>query len=247
MKKSVSMFYDFVTALKQLITIGLPLKDSGSLKRSVNWLPVAGFVIGFLFCLTVMVLAKILPASTLSAVAVVGAGGYAGLLVWINERRNLNSLLKASKQLGADIAEKDKDEFSNQLGSHLNILIIIFLIFSKILVAATLIYYGHTSWLILVPVLSASALASFYVGSQAKEWGFSESQQMAPWFIALIVSVLVAQINGFAMTVVAWFLCNQAFKIIQNRPPELAKNMVFGSCELIEAITVFAGLFLLIL
>ncbi len=241
MKEGFPFLKDFFTAVKQLVTLPLPVEASSSLKQALNWFPVAGLVIGTLAVMVITIVGWILPDAV---TAVAGAIAFTYFLYYINQRRNINSLLKVSKQLGNDMQSVAHDELGNQVGAHLNLIVIIFVFFCKVVVAGTLIYFGNALWLALVPLFSASCLALFFINARQEDLRLDKNQRMMPWFIALALAIVVAGIKGFAMGVIVWFICQQAYDVIKKHSPQRAQNMVFASCELLECLTLFGGLLL---
>lgn len=246
MKFDKTLFNNFVMALKQLVTWPIAVESKGDVSKSFNWFPVAGTFLGILPFFIIQFIVWLL-GENLAIASILSAGFFAFYLYFINQGRNVNSLLKASTFLSDSVTENAKNELTNHLGQQLNTIVMIFLFFSKLVTVGMLVYHGLHKWLILVPLFSSGCLSMFFVNVRYEEQPEKKLERYTPWLLSLLIASIVFGVSGFATGAVIWFLSQLAYDFVKKQSGSAIQDMVYGSCELAECLTILGGLFLLFL
>ncbi len=243
MKFDKTIFTNFVMALKQIVTWPIAVESKGDVSKSFNWFPLAGTLLGLLPYFIIQFIVWLLDEN-IAIASIISAGFFAFYLYFLNQGRNINSLLKSSTFLSESVAENAKNELTNHLGQQLNVIVMIFLFFSKIVAVATLTYHGLHKWLILVPLFSSGCLSMFFVNVRYEDQPEKKLERYTPWLLSLLIGSIVFGVSGFATGAVIWFLSQIAYDFVKKQSGSEIQDMVYGSCELAECLTLFGGLFL---
>jgi hypothetical protein len=243
MKLKWTFLNNFLLALKQLITLPVNFQAKGDISNAFNWFPVAGAAIGCLIYLGISFVIWILGDAP-AVGSVISAGLFAFFLYFINQGRSVNALLKSTTFMSDSMKHTSTSELMLHLGQNLNLIVITFLFFCKLVVSGILIYYNFHKWLLLVPLFSAGCLSMFFVNVRYEDQPERKIERYTPWLLSLLIASVVSGVQGFAVGAVIWFLSQLAYDYVKKQPASEVQNMVYGSCELVECLTLFGGLIL---
>ncbi len=198
-------------------------------------LPVAGLIIGVSLWLASALLNVLLMNAAVAAIC-------AALLVpawywWLTRAKGLTGLTQVAANW-----QVTHSAGAEPLASYLPLLTVQACIVLKALAVGALVYVQQGNWLILVPVLSATAFGQVTVGAQ----GPDRDQALVHWGLAAAITVVVAGwaggfIAGLFAVVIAWLATPALNTAIARRSRADATHQGQATIELLEIIVLWVG------
>ncbi|MGL4854223.1 MAG: hypothetical protein ACRC37_03100 [Lentisphaeria bacterium] len=236
MKKIIAKIQPLIYVINDIT--GLELKvNPVEIKHTFPFYPIAGLFVGLIFVLFID-FSKLIINNHI--VALISALTFAPFLYYLNRGRNLDALIRFSKQ----IKSNSSNDFIQSLKENASIITLIILAFAKIGATAYITFHQPT-WLILAPITSATIFATFYAYATKDSYNITNIQLFTPWIIALIFALVIGKIAAYATLATIAFISYLAFRSIAKLSGSNAKDSLFGFCELSECFVLIAALLFL--
>jgi len=234
---------EFKIAFEQLLRFRLPVKEKAeevTEYHKIPWyLPIIGLINGIAIYLTALLILYLIQNRAVASVICAAAIPF--FQWWLYKGRNLtavNSVFANFCPPGKN-AEEPQAEFQWSLTAF-NITI-----FLKVLAVGLIVYFGLVSWLLIIPLLGATAYAEFLAPKE--ETSDAGSSFPVHWCITGVVTLLIAGaqdklIAGLFVLVIAWLAAPYAENVISRQSTCEEETRYRAVMEFVEIAVLWIGL-----